>query len=179
MTCIVGLVDKGKVYIGADSAGVCSDSYDIVYRKDVKVFKNEEFLIGFTSSFRMGQLLRYKFNPTQRHSDEDVMEYLVTTFVDDLRYCFSESGYGKKESGTETGGSFLLGYEGRLFCIEDDYQIGEVFCDYEAIGCGASYAKGALFASEGAPADVRVNTALTAASYFSAGVAPPFTVESI
>jgi hypothetical protein len=38
MTCIVGLVDKGDVYIGGDSAGVAGLSLSI--RADEKVFGN-------------------------------------------------------------------------------------------------------------------------------------------
>ena len=57
MTCIVGLVHEGVVYIGGDSAGVGGMSLTV--RADEKVFQNGEFLMGFTTSFRMGQLLRY------------------------------------------------------------------------------------------------------------------------
>ncbi len=38
MTCIVGLVDNGKVYIGGDSAGCAG--YDVRIREDQKVFRN-------------------------------------------------------------------------------------------------------------------------------------------
>ena len=52
---------KGKVYIGADSLG--SNGFTQSIRKESKVFKNGEFLIGCTSSFRMIDLLKWKFNP--------------------------------------------------------------------------------------------------------------------
>jgi ATP-dependent protease HslVU (ClpYQ) peptidase subunit len=57
MTCIVGMVENGKVYIGGDSAGVSGFDYHI--REDQKVFQNGDMIFGFTSSFRMGQLLQY------------------------------------------------------------------------------------------------------------------------
>ena len=57
MTCIVGLVHEGTVFIGGDSAGVAGLS--LVVRADEKVFRNGDFLMDFTTSFRMGQLLRY------------------------------------------------------------------------------------------------------------------------
>ena len=59
MTCIAAITEKGKVYMGGDSAGV--SGYDITIRADEKVFKNGQCVFGFTSSFRMGQLLCYKF----------------------------------------------------------------------------------------------------------------------
>ena len=68
MTCIVGLVHEGVVYIGGDSAGVAGLS--LVVRADEKVLRNGDFLMGFTTSFRMGQLLRYKLDPPRRHPDD-------------------------------------------------------------------------------------------------------------
>lgn len=59
MTCIVGLVENNKVYIGGDSAGVAGLS--LMKRADEKVFKKDEFIFGFTSSFRMGQLIGGNF----------------------------------------------------------------------------------------------------------------------
>ena len=55
------MTHKGKVYIGADSLG--SNGFTQSIRKESKVFKNGEFLIGCTSSFRMIDLLKWKFNP--------------------------------------------------------------------------------------------------------------------
>ena len=52
MTCIVGLVENGKVYIGGDSAGVAG--LDVRMRSDEKVFTKGNMIFGYTSSFRMG-----------------------------------------------------------------------------------------------------------------------------
>jgi hypothetical protein len=79
MTCIVGLEHQGKVYIGADSAGV--QGYNVTCRSDEKVFQNKDFILGFTSSFRMGQLLRYSFNPPTQPANKDDMHYLATDFI--------------------------------------------------------------------------------------------------
>lgn len=65
MTCIVGLVDKGSIYMGGDSAGVAGLS--VTTRADEKVFLNGPFIMGFTTSFRMGQILRYKFVPPDQN----------------------------------------------------------------------------------------------------------------
>ena len=64
MTCIVGLIDGNRVWMGGDSAGV--SGLDITVRSDPKVFRNGDFLIGFTSSFRMGQLLAFRLRPPPR-----------------------------------------------------------------------------------------------------------------
>lgn len=179
MTCIVGLVDKGTVYIGADSLGVGS-SYECIVRADRKVFRNGDFIMGFTTSFRMGQLLTFKLKPPKRHADIDPYEYMVTDFVDAVRDCLKSGGYATKDKEAEVGGTFLVGYAGRLFKVEGDYQVGEAFNGMMACGCGADFALGSLFSSTDVnSAETRVRNALSAAEQFSAGVRAPFFVETL
>lgn len=172
MTCIVGLVDNGDVYIGGDSAGVAGLSLSI--RADEKVFGNGPFIMGFTTSFRMGQLLRYKFSPPDQSLHQGDMEYMVTSFIDAARRCFANNGFGDKDA--STGGTFLVGFNGILYTIESDFQVGLPAPGYDAVGCGADLALGAMYATDGMPPEERINTALLAASTFSAGVSPPFTI---
>lgn len=172
MTCIVAIKDKGRVWIGGDSAGVAG--LNVTIRADEKVFENGDFIMGFCGSFRMGQLLRYAFNPPKRHADTDIYKYMVTDFVDAVRSCLKNGGVAEKHNDAEKGGFFLVGYEGRLFEIESDYQVGESIEAYSAIGCGGEYAYGALAASEGQKPEARIKIALAAAEKFSAGVRAPF-----
>jgi len=175
MTCIVGLVDKGTVYMGGDSAGVGGLSISI--RTDEKVFINGPFIMGFTTSFRMGQLLRFKFDCPQQTNGQDDFEYMVTTFIDSVRKCFASNGYGKmQERDNNVGGTFLVGYKGVLYTIHSDFQVGRSALQYDAVGCGDDIALGSLFSTVGKPPQQRVKTALEAASKFSAGVAPPYTM---
>lgn len=176
MTCIVGIAHAGKVYLGGDSAGV--GGWESVERADKKVFVNGEFAMGFTSSFRMGQILQYAFTPAKRHPEQEVMAYMVTAFIDGVRNALKAGGYASSNNNAEVGGTFLVGYAGRLFRIDSDYQVGESLDGYDAIGCGESHAKGALFAVADAPVHERIRLALSAAAHHSAGVRAPFnTVE--
>lgn len=176
MTCIVGVIEKGKVYIGADSAGV--SGLDISIRKDPKVFKVGEFVIGCTSSFRMIQLLRYSFHPPKRHGDEDVYQYMCTGFVNALRQCFKDGGFAEINSSVESGGCFLVGYSGRLFSIYSDFQVAEHDQEFSSMGCGEDFAKGAMMGmGNKLPAKDRINKALEVATHFSGGVRPPFIIE--
>lgn len=175
MTCIVGLIHGSRVFIGGDSAGV--GGYDLTVRADKKVFRNGDFVMGFTSSFRMGNLLQHTLTPPRRHPDDDIHKYMVSDFVDAVRECLKKGGYASKEKETESGGTFLVGYSGRLFTIHDDYQVGEGLDNYAACGCGEAYALGSLHASKGDPR-TRVTMALAAAERFSAGVRGPFHVVS-
>ena len=141
MTCIVGLAHEGKVTIGADSAGV--GGLDIANRKDVKVFTNGDFVIGCTTSFRMIQLLQYKLTAPKRHPGTDVMRFMVTDFVEEVRKLFRDGGFTTKEKEAESGGHFLVGHAGRLFCVQSDFQVAERADGFDACGCGESYAMGA------------------------------------
>jgi ATP-dependent protease HslVU (ClpYQ) peptidase subunit len=182
VTCIVGLVRDGRVYIGGDSAGVdTSGSYDLTVRADQKVFKKGPFLFGFTTSFRMGQLLRYaSIIPDRIEENQDVMKYMVTDFIDSLRDCFKKYGFAVKKDEQESAGTFLVGYQGRLFAVYNDYQVAEASCGYEAVGSGFSMAKGALHVlaefSHAAPEFI-VHRALAAAEAHNAAVRGPYHVE--
>lgn len=177
MTCIAGLVAGGKVYIGGDSAGM-DDRYSLRVRADKKVFRNGDFVMGFTTSFRMGDLLRHAFDPPRRHPNDDVHKFMVTDFVDAVRACLKKGGFASISEGVESGGSFLVGYAGRLFHVESDYQVGESVDDLAACGCGDMIALGSLFSTAGKPPVKRIETALEAAERFSGGVRGPFHVEA-
>ena len=176
MTCIVGLVHKGHVTIGGDSAAI--SNLDIISRKDPKVFHIGEFIIGFTSSFRMGQLIGYVFVPPPI-PDTGLMGYMVGPFVDALRKCLKDGGYASKQNEVESGGVFLVGVRGRLFLIDCDYQVGESHDDLSAAGCGRDYALGSLHATPHMSPKKRVRLALEAAEEFSAGVCGPFNLITI
>jgi ATP-dependent protease HslVU (ClpYQ) peptidase subunit len=172
VTVIVGVVEDGQALLGADSVG--SDGWNLMNRTDPKVFVNGEFVMGFTTSYRMGQLLRYAFTPPARHADKDLMAYMVTDFIDALRGCLKSGGWAEKNNENEKGGVFLVGHAGRLFRIEADYQVGESADGCDAVGCGDAYAKGALYATKGQPAAQRIRAALAAAETYSSGVRGPF-----
>ncbi|MCZ4093157.1 hypothetical protein [Sinorhizobium psoraleae] len=88
-------------------------------------------------------------------------------------------GYAQRHHEGERGGTFLVGYAGRLFKIDADYQVAEPVDGFGACGCGEQIALGALFASSDAPARERLEIALNAAERFSAGVRGPFHFETL
>jgi ATP-dependent protease HslVU (ClpYQ) peptidase subunit len=173
MTCIVGLVNKGKVYIGGDSAGVAGSN--VVVRSDEKVFVSHGMAFGFTSSFRMGQILRYCFKPPE-DTDKDAAAYMVAKFIPELQRCFSANGYERTINGEKSAGTFFVGYKGRLFIVESDYQVGENNIGYASVGCGDCYALGSMYSTQRMKPQARVLEALTAAEHFSTGVRGPFKV---
>jgi ATP-dependent protease HslVU (ClpYQ) peptidase subunit len=176
MTCIVGLVDEdNKVYIGGDSAAV--GGWSLTARKDKKVFHNGPFLFGFTTSFRMGQLLNHAFVAPSYDADIGLEKYMATVFVDAVRECLKSGGFAKKESEQESGGMFLVGFQGHLFCIFSDYQVAEALDGYDACGCGSDIALGVLYATPTMKPRKRIELALQAAEHHNAGVRTPFSME--
>lgn len=178
MTCIVGLAANGKVYIGGDSAGV-DGRLALRQRADKKVFRNGDFIMGFTTSFRMGQLLAHSLTLPRRHPTDDVYAYMVKDFVNAVRDCLKSGGYAETHNGVESGGTFLVGYAGRLFSIQDDFQVAESIDGYDACGCGDLIALGSMSATEGKEPEERITAALGAAERLSGGVRAPFHIESI
>lgn len=172
MTAIVGVVHDSQVHIGGDSAGV--SGWSLTVRADSKVFINGPYVMGFTSSFRMGQLLRYALTPPEPAGDLE--RFMATTFIDAVRECLKTGGWAAKENEREEGGVFLVGIAGRLFRVDSDYHVGEAVDGFDAVGCGEEVALGALYAtarSRMAP-QRRIKLALEAAERFSAGVRGPF-----
>jgi ATP-dependent protease HslVU (ClpYQ) peptidase subunit len=159
MTCLVGLIDNDRVFIGGDSAAVAGDSVEI--RTNRKVFRNGDFVIGFTGSFRVGQLLQYATLPSV---EGDAMEHIVLRVVPVI----------KGIAGKETD-EILIGYQGRLFKISSDYSVAE-YPAYAAAGQGEPYALGRMHGSLGAP-EQRVVAALAAAEAHCGAVRAPFVVE--
>jgi ATP-dependent protease HslVU (ClpYQ) peptidase subunit len=181
MTCVVALRHEGVIYMGCDSAGV--GGYSRSNRMDPKIYRVGEMLIGFTTSFRMGQLLGYSLTLPRHHADVPVENWMATAFINAVRDCLKAGGWAEKDKDQERGGTFLVAYKGRIFTIFSDYQVGENAEPYAAVGCGEDLALGSLHTSQREegfidPRD-RVTAALEAAAAFSAGVYPPFRIEDL
>lgn len=176
MTCVIGLIENGAVYLGGDSAGAETGGWALDVRADEKVFKNGPYVMGFTTSFRMGDLLRYSLKPPAPEGHRDLRGFMATEFVNAVRTALKEGGFATKDKEVESAGQFLVGVSGRLFTIHGDYQVAESCVPYAAVGCGAQVALGAMYVSKNRDPRRRIRIALAAAERFSAGVRGPFRV---
>jgi len=174
MTAIAGLVENGVVWIGGDSAGV--GGYSMQVRSDPKVFRNGEFLIGYTTSFRMGQILEHHLSPPTPHEGDAGMDYMVKRFIPAVKSAFKSNAFQRSFDGRDYGGEFLVGYRSELYVIESDYQVARVCQQYYACGCGMDLVLGSLHTTDQyeMPPRERIELALSAAAEFSAGVCEPF-----
>ena len=174
MTCIVGVKTDTGVLLAGDSLG--SAGYHGRVRADIKVFRlTPEIACGFTSSYRMGQILRFHVEPPCIHGD--LYEWAVREFIPVVRAAFKEHGYSTIQNNEESGGTFLVAVRDRLFQVEDDFQVAESVWDFDACGCGDAYAMGAMWSLRAAKLKPRqfLTKALDAAVEFSGGVRGPYT----
>lgn len=178
MTCIIGLTTQDKVYIAVDSAGVNTESFHLTNIKYPKVFSNGEFIIGYTSSFRMGQLLEFTLKPPSQKKDQSDYEYLCTDFIDSVRQCLGKGGFKTVDKELESGGEFLVGYRGGIYHIFDNFQVLAPSNYVTACGCGADLGEGAVIALlRYLPPEKALTEALTIVEQTNAGVRKPFIVK--
>lgn len=185
MTCVVAYKHESGIYMGADSAGTAINWLSVP-RFDPKIYRvsngEDHFLFGFTTSFRMGQILGRRFVPPTRGSTA-IENYMVVDFIDALRECMKAAGFAKKEHEQETSGTFLVAYCGRIFVVEDNYSVGESTWPFNAVGSGADLALGSMYTSLAAPnlltPEHIVGHALHAAHAFNAAVRGPFVFERL
>lgn len=178
MTCIVGLVHGGVVYLAGDSAEQTDNER---WECEPKVWRSGDFIMGMTAeTSRAGNIARYAFTPPLIGPDKDLMEYMVTQFVDALRGALKDGGHTKVDNGREEHGlQLLVGVRGRLFSVWSDCTVTETRNrPFQAIGCGSPYALGymaAMAPNDPNPAEF-IKRAIKVAAAFAPSVGGPVTV---
>jgi len=175
MTCIVGLVEQGVLYLGGDSISV--SSYNKTLNRDSKVFVRNGLLFGTCGHIRLRNLLQYRLD-IPLYTGNDPMTYLVNELLEAIRACFKDEGFAQEEKGRECfEGRILLGFERELYIIGGEYNIGRSANAYCAIGVGEEYAYGSLYTTEqmGLEPVERLRMALEAAAFHNTDVSAPFT----
>jgi hypothetical protein len=186
MTCIVGLVENGVIYMGGDSAACDSSSLQII--REPKVFKKDDFLFGVSGNPRMSDILRYNFEIPRKDINESILGYMHQYFIPELKECLSENGILiKRDEITSSDAWVMIGYEGRLFILESHFHLSESSLNYNAVGSGMDAALGCLYGLEdlmGAEQILQMNAcdkiklALRASERFNCNVRRPFTIIS-
>ena len=175
MTCIVGLKHNRNIIIGADSAG--SNNGFISDSGIEKIFSKNDYLIAYTTSFRMGQLLHHKIQlPTPPKTL--TIEFMVNVFVESIRTGFKDYGFSEVNNNVETGGNFIVGVMGHLFEIYNDYQVNEVD-DFVCCGSGMYYAYGAMEALKDESPVTRIKNSIKIAEKYNPFVRSPVKIRGI
>ena len=171
MSTVIGMVDNGKVWLGADSYATTSEGER---RRMVaeKIFTNGPYIIGFIGSVRTGQVVKPEyFKPPEE----------LYQFPDALLAQFKEKGCLAINSDNQCvlqESNFLIGTpDGRLHEILVDFQMNEIE-DFTAVGSGSAFALGSLFTTRNQKdPKKRIITALKAASEYDMSTGPPFVIE--
>lgn len=172
-TCIVAVKTKRDgIWLGGDSAGTTAYYAQFEMRMP-KIFRNGPCLIGYTSSFRMGQLLQYKLTVPTRKKDQGRDHFMIQDFTEAVRTCLKDGGFAKVKDDHHEGGTFIVVYDGEIYKIQDDYSCLAHADPYAAVGCGDDFAYGALYTVKSLSRE-SVLLALRAARHASAGVGAPF-----
>ena len=180
MTTIIGIKKDNSVWIGADS--IASNGHDKFTVANPKVFKKDNMLIGYTTSFRIGQLLQYSVNTPTDDYGVSAHEYMVTRYIPEVIKCFEENKcLSTDDNNVSVGGDFLVGYRGELFTVQSDFSVNQWLSNFAVVGHGTEYALGAmqiLNKIDYLPDD-KINMALEAVSNVSVFTVRPFHVMQL
>lgn len=179
MTCVVGLIEDGRIWMGADS---CISSAINRTLGSPKVFTLGAYIIGFSGSMRELQLWQFKATLPDPPQSTSLDHFMAGSFADAIRSCLSESGQmGKDDEREGSTSQALVGVRGRLYRFQQDFSAVRPRPPYDAAGSGCESALGALHALN--PYDIapkqKVLAALKASAEFTAYVAPPFHIRSM
>jgi len=180
MTCIVAIAENGKVYMGGDSLSSTGGGYTRI-KKEKKVYKVGEFLIGSAGSIRGSNLLRFSLD-VPKNTGKDDYKYIITVVVPIVRELFTEGGLTKIDNNEEGVIVYLLiGYRGVVYNFYGDFQIDVYAEDFTAMGSGRAYAMGvmeSLSETELSPKE-KIIRALQIAGKYNAFVGAPYYVEEL
>lgn len=173
MTCMVGLIDNGTIYMGGDS--VASDGISLLTTDFPKVFRVGKLLFGFAGAYRGAQLVKDFLRAPLHLKGLSDYQYIVKKLVPAIASVYDNGGFGADPDGT----FFLIGYRGKLYWLAPGLSVYLPVDNYYATGSSAPYVLGSLHASASTVwmPRYRLEVAFQAASYYDAAVRGPFVIE--
>ena len=135
MTIIIGIERAGKVILAGDlEASADNVSFP---QKHPKVFIRQGIVFGFSTSFRFGQLLQFCTKIPEPIPSTNILEWLVTVFIPELRVTISNAQY-------KDPFDCLIGIGGELYILQSDFSVIRSAYGYAAIGSAAEFALGCV-----------------------------------
>lgn len=172
MTAIAGLVAKGKVYLGGDSAVSLGEDEQWLCR-EAKVWECGEWLIGAAGSARGAEVLRYSLRLPGLEDGGDSEHIVRTQLPAQIRKACAESGLDNDDA---SGVSALVGLRGKLYLVDGRGAVVRPAHPFAAIGTGAMCALGAFHVTKGMDPIPRLKAVLGACAAYCQGVRGPFSI---
>jgi len=172
MTCLVGVIQDGKTYIGTDGYAT-SDECERKHIVCRKMFASDNYLVAFAGHIRTGQLL-YPENGFKFPKDI----YQIPNHM--YLWLREYESIGRDEAQMAMiQSNFLIATKDKIYEVLADLNISEVdpACGYTAVGSGTAYAMGSLYSTSNYSNPIlRIKTALNAAAEFIRNVGPPYSI---
>jgi len=173
MTCIIGLEENGKAYVGADSMQV--RGYESSMSSNKKIFRIDGFIFAHTGYSKGSQIVKYLLDiPTPEVFDE---RFMFTKIAEPMRLKMKEIGYSEIKDNQESHiDGWIVAYKDKIFEINSDWETSRLNGGLSVGGCGGNIAKGVMLALQDIEPKERIKKALKIAGQCYVGVAPPFYV---
>ena len=150
MTCIIGIKEKGKVWMGSDK--LCSNGHTKHIFQQPKInyiyWNNKpEFLVGVTSFNPHVMNLFFCNNYfTGEPLTNDPLKNIVNYLIPEIRKLLKDNDcYMKHEEGHQSIGSyFLISHKEKLFTMDPQFFVNESVENFVATGSGEEVAFGCL-----------------------------------
>lgn len=173
MTCVVGVEKDGAVWLAGDSACLDVEGDAVVTQRQSKVFRRGPYCIGFSGSFRIGNLFKYDLklpNTLSSNHPRQISEELIKVI--------------EKHQLKEEDWSALIGYKDKLYIVQSDCYCYRHTKPYAAIGAesAVAVALGTFCTIESLQLQLKeqmsgkaiLKMALENATTFSSNVRPPW-----
>ena len=172
MTTIIGIEYEDSCFLVADSQ-TTDDSGKIYSHPDVqKIAERGSFLVAGSGEVLPCDVAQHIWEPpTPTKKDrENLYHFMIAKAMPSLRKCLTDNGYNFDESKNESRFQFLITVCGEIFDIDQELCVSRSKDGMYAVGSGAAYALGALYAGADAHEAMEIAakiTAYTAGPYYS------------
>lgn len=163
--------------LGADSC--VGGAHRATGKREPKVKKVGEYLIGSAGSVRVGQIVKHCLSTKKFNEKDDFYWHVLNVLVPEIRKSIKSEGCLKTESGVDSMRcGLVIAHGNNLLTMQGDFGVIEYEDDFVAMGCGEEWATGAMYAidyqTQGTAEEQILKVGLDAACRYSSYVRPPY-----
>ena len=168
MTTIIGIEHKDRCFLVADSRTTDNDGKIYTHPEVKKISESGMFLIAGSGETLPCDIAQHIWEPPvpTKQDKEDLYHFMIVKAMPSLRKCMSENGYNFDEDSKENRFQFIIAVGGEIFDIDQELSISKSADGVYAVGSGAAYALGAIYAGADAYEAMEIASKLNA---FTAG----------